>query len=437
MREPLQRPLGPAIAFGAPAHSTYRRGAGINRAEFRLLPCLSGSLFASATLRATYGGPDRLAGSIALGVVFGFSLLGLLISMLTRRHSAPWRGTAIGFAWSALIAICFGGLLQTWSRAGLYQMCQLLLVFCLFAFTSALPWNRTSVSSFAAGFCVTLLVLGTAVRPFEDMNMNNVGAMSFVGFTIGALGFLATNTRSIRGAFLALASPFGAWVVLSQARASWVAAMVFVATFAIYPFLHRPSRFIAWFSIFVAFLMVLTYLSIADARQMSSVTIGLERINDELTGKSLNTRGEAWEPVVRYIAAHPWTGGGLGVSRYSITTDRFGFSSHSAYLDIGLQTGIPGIVALFLVLLAIGLGLAKTTGETHLGRIGCALLMAVVISEGFESSLISGMLPVSVSYWAVLGLCLSLHLRRVDPASSDDVSPRGGLCSSSPERIPL
>jgi len=391
----------------------WREGVDKDRA-LRLVPWLAGLLLALATLKCTYLESTWWMGQLALGTVFGLASAGLALQTLLKNRLPTWRGTAIGLAWALLVMVYLGGLCHSYGLDGLYKMAQLLSVFCLFAFVSSLSWTPALVRWFAAGFTMTLLACwGTAayLESTVPANANGIGILAILGFSASVLGFLSGKGRFARVFFFALIALFVLLLVYSRSRSCWLAFCVFAASYVLYaPLLRRRLFYAMWFAGLVAVLGFFVYISVVQSRKESALERQLMWINEALLEKRFETREGVWTPLVDVIRAHPLTGMGLGWTREVI--EESGSSAHSVYMQLGIQVGLPGIAAFLLLLYTIGSGLAKPTADVRYGRLGCALLLAMVVHEGFEIVLTDNMLPFGVCFWTLFGLCMSLHLRQ-------------------------
>lgn len=387
-------------------------------------PYIVGGILATATIKGSYVPEPTWVGHITLGVVFGLAIIQLVV-MLCKGHPPAWRSLGIGFGWLALLAIFTLGMVNGRDFAALYKFTQLSLVFCLFAAAGTLRWNGNAVRRYALTYSLVLLVLWVAIslkwpeyrRILFPANPNGVGIFSFLGIITCIMGFTATNNWNYRLLFLGLLSVFLGTLILSFSRASWLAGCVFVASYILYArFLRYHFFYALWFAAWIMFIALFIFINVSKAREITALEQAITNINDALVDKRMSTREEAWTPCVDTITEHPWMGMGLGWT--SQLPGQQDLSAHSNYLQIGVQTGVPGIIAFVLLLYAIGYALTKPSGEIQFGRIGCALLLAMMVHEGFEIVLTDNMLPFGASVWTLLGLCLSLHFRENNHAAT-------------------
>ena len=382
-----------------------------------VLSCVAGLLLAMATLKASGLSLPWTVGSVALNAVFGLVVVGLIISLLNGR-SPGWRGTGISIAWAGLIGFYGVGLLNSGNLFGLYRLVQVVLVFGVLLFTSSLRCSVASVHRFALVFGATVTVLWFAVVAFVGRqpgsilpcNANVAGLLSFTVVAVCTLGFVTGRSLFWRVIALAPAVPFAALLVMSRSRGIWMATALFCIVYLTYAlFLRRRPIYTLCFVGMLASLTLFTYITVAQARSELAVEATLARVNESLTEKRLETRAGVWTPAIDAIWKHPWLGLGTGTQLGDVAETVL--SAHSTYLEVGLQTGIPGMIAFVLVLYTIGYGLTKPTSEIRFGRFGCSLLLAVALQDGLASSLLGNSLPITVTVWGLWGLCLGLHLR--------------------------
>ncbi len=149
------------------------------------------------------------------------------------------------------------------------------------------------------------------------------------------------------------------------------------------------------------------------------------------TGGTLIERQDMWAQAVLLIRQFPLVGIGLGayprvapyVSPYSPSHPGLvAPHAHNVFLQVGLDTGIPGLAA-FIVLLIAALWAAWRSYWAGIERhLAIALLAAlgVVIAHGFGDTIVWGTAKSSLVLWILL--CLALGLDRVSAAAE---SPGG------------
>ncbi len=380
---------------------------------------LFGVLLALSTLKCNLVSvPAWWLGQAALGTVFALSLAGLLASVCLWGHYPAWRKSAIGYAWGMLIAIYLVGMMHGLPESMYYKILQLILVFALFAYASSCFWNSKAVCFFAASYSLALaaawmpLAILTSGSPLRlPTNSNAIGYLSLMQLSICFLGYAVNKARLSRAFFIILGVYYVTLWLTSYSRAAWMAGAVFTGSYLALSYL--PGRRV-WLNIgFICALAVIGIsirMNTSRWREKLSIEQEVTDVNSAIVDKPMTSREKVWMPVINILGEHPWMGMGVGESRQDLVADAQ--PSHSGYFDIGIQTGIPGMVAFLLVLYSIGYACCRATADRRYGCIGCALLLAITLHEGYETTLLENILPIGVTVWMMLGLCLNLHLRQ-------------------------
>ena len=164
----------------------------------------------------------------------------------------------------------------------------------------------------------------------------------------------------------------------------------------------------AWFFALVAVVGVAVYVNTVTTRTFLGTEQLLADASANTIGKGYLTRQQVWTPVVGAIAEHPLTGLGLGWQESDLSG--IALSTHSQYLQVALQTGLPGMGALLLLLYVIGRVLILRPPNDAYGRIGLALLSGLVVQQGFEVSLTENTMAFGGVAWVLLGVCMRAQL---------------------------
>jgi O-antigen ligase len=125
---------------------------------------------------------------------------------------------------------------------------------------------------------------------------------------------------------------------------------------------------------------------------------GTGMVDRILTLQDTETAGQSrfviWQPAWDLFLQHPWTGIGLGSYFLAIPPTLHiddlsaGFYVHNDYLQIALETGIPGFILLLLILLATLFRLIKSlrlTRNNHPQRLHFLALFAALLTLAIHS----------------------------------------------------
>ena len=121
-----------------------------------------------------------------------------------------------------------------------------------------------------------------------------------------------------------------------------------------------------------------------------------------------------WQPAWELFLQHPWTGTGLGVYFLAIPPllhvddHSAGFYVHNDYLQIALETGIPGFILLFLILLATLTRLINTLRVAqidHTQRMHFVALFAALLTLAIHSFFTYNLYVIPIMF--IAGLLLA------------------------------
>jgi len=223
-----------------------------------------------------------------------------------------------------------------------------------------LNWRRSYLATALLGMAMSTLLLAIGFFPYGD----RLGMGSIDGVTIGnpinigvpcALIFLLTMAEGGKRlllhnrTILRIACSVGSGVILllSTSRGSWLVAIVGVLLLAILDSSSRKPILKALLVLAaVAFLIAAT----PSGKSISHYFEKTTNSDNSLTART-DGRYEQWESFPRAFAMSPLWGFGPGSSR--ITSLRFSGENiiyHSLYLQIGIETGLLGLVLVFYLL---------------------------------------------------------------------------------------
>jgi O-antigen ligase len=221
-------------------------------------------------------------------------------------------------------------------------------------------------------------------------NPGDLGA----SLVLPALVAQARLARGLRPWPLAAALICGLGVIATQTLAATLALAVGTALLWV-PRLGRPQRWIAAAALALA---LLAPLGFAGVRERVA-----EKVGDVAHGDwnaLLSGRLDGWRAATWMLAAHPWTGVGVGAYRAEFVETKTALlargveffeqqpfpvfaNAHSDPLEAAAETGAAGLVALGWLLASLASRL-RSTGEadTPLALAGCAAL-ALLALTGF------------------------------------------------------
>lgn len=206
----------------------------------------------------------------------------------------------------------------------------------------------------------------------------------------------ATNVATIISGVLLLA--------VTSSRSSWIAAIVSLAVYVAWPFLSRNK-----FRYYMLFLLVIVAAVGGTAVYVLAIDsawgVQLNELLIQLTGRRLfSGRNLFWGDLLNAIQASPLTGHGAGALAENFTA--YSWSSHNLYLQVMLQVGLVGLVALFLFF-GVVWQLLWAGRRQHTVRLTAAFLVGIMLREVFEVSMIQNNLQTGVFAWLIVAAGLS------------------------------
>jgi len=244
-------------------------------------------------------------------------------------------------------------------------------------------------------------------------------------------------TAHIGSTVLVMASVviLGTLLVLSQSRSAWIGTLTGIIALVALWGLTAASRRLRAITM-AAVLMCITAVLVAG------LTIGAHRLETwwdsaVLTGVettfagsiSLSGRIEIWRGALSVIQDFPFTGCGLGSFRYVVWPryPLYGIAqgsdiahAHNIFLQVALDTGLPGLVAYLAILLCSGTMAWQVACRSRTYRsMSLGLLSGLVALHvyGLTDTLAPGS-KTALLFWTALGL-LTL-LSRTLPKPADD-----------------
>jgi len=344
----------------------------------------------------------------------GLFLLGVAIMLMVGRPlSDPWPLVRLPIALALLLGWC--ALSTSWSVAPDVATRRLLLTVIVIwlCFRTVDQLGHRLAMDVVLYVCIGLLFANlAAVALFADAVHHNQGVLkddSIVGAWRGILP--EKNGAGLLSAITVLLLLFGAgrlrfWVRIglilaavaflagSHSKTSMAFAGVAALCGAAFLLCERRFRLL----LVPALMIGLPVLAYAAAAYLPAYLQRLGSSLDAFTG-----RIQIWRIMADYIAAHSWTGAGFAsVWNVGPESPIYSYSNvpwvtkavaegHNGYLDIWMQTGLPGLVLAVVALFVLPLGkiLVSRAVTGARGGLQLALLLFALGHNFMESSILS------------------------------------------------
>lgn len=374
------------------------------------------------SVAAAFDAPKRLLVALAVGVATIAALVG----------ASPWRSArsmsrVAGVAWAAAAACVLWSVLASWRAAtpdAAFDQLRWMLLLCTAAVVGASPamrgharrhvamaaliavlgnalWSLSQVAGFGPEFTIA----GTGGRFDTGALLGNEGYVSLACALLAtATCMFAATASAHRGARLlaiAVAALLVATMLANQQRTSLIAWLLATAVLLLAH--HRPAWVRATVSAVAAVFLVGVVALMSFWRPTSGpAPFDAERIAqlEQVT----TYRVGAWAAALQMIETRPWFGYGPGsyarqsqVHRHAVEsawrqrlsvppTATMFTQAHQDYLQLGAECGLPALVAVLILMLALGHGLLDlmTRSEAAI-RTEASILLAVLVTGAISA----------------------------------------------------
>ena len=272
-------------------------------------------------------------------------------------------------------------------------------------------------------------LLALPESPEGGINANQLaGAMVFylplaLAWLLGTLRFAKPAGRATRviaramGGLAGVAAA-GGLLVLTQSRSGWIGGALGVLALLFLWGLSsncRWGRRIAWGLLAVTLVAGGVVAAAIDPAQLSGLWETPGGVSTDVGNLSLASRVEIWSRALYAVQDFPFTGCGLGTFRQVVWVLYPPFTllpgsdfahAHNIFLQVAVDTGIPGLVA-YLALLgiagAVGWRVAKDDPRSRPLALGLVAGLIALHTYGLTDALAPGSKP-GVILWCALGL---------------------------------
>jgi O-antigen ligase len=201
-------------------------------------------------------------------------------------------------------------------------------------------------------------------------------------------------------------------------RTFWLAAAAEITIFALFSMRYWNSRFRAASMLavgaLVAALALFQVFTASESRiALAAPGTGVWEFLSE------DPRGDLWRFATSRIAEHPWIGEGLGkwTSREAFVAhfnDPLLMHAHNTFLNRALETGLPGLLALLLLLCQVAVAFRRVArssdpGIAAIGAAGLALVAGVVAKNLTDDFFVR---QNALLFWSIVGAGLGAAAAR-------------------------
>lgn len=329
-----------------------------------------------------------------------------------KRQPALWGSVLLLLAWS--------GLSLVWSAAEspgreVKRLVYILVFLLTFPLLAQLGLARIRQLLLVGSALLAIAALISIIHFYGVMGMPMLARLEGIGeishpilgtYVIGSavlfLLYEPPRERGLQLLWLAALACMGAFAVLSQSRGAILALAI---TVVIAPLWFR-DRHSLLFSILAVVATGLAFYCVYDL----------------IAQRGSSYRPEIFHAVVDMIAAHPWTGLGLGAA-YDVTAAGMRFDhSHNMFTHVAVEMGLPGMLLWILVWLYT-LGEIVRARGTLFGKILLGFWVYSTLAMQFDAASLTGT-PRAEWFisWLPVGLAMLLPWGRAENDACGKIS---------------
>ena len=222
-------------------------------------------------------------------------------------------------------------------------------------------------------YCIIILFL---------VNSNSkVKYIYSIGIVLSFILILASETRSVLIALLFFAFTYYAWNLIIKSKLSFIVYFLImnILTLSIL-FIYPKVPSFKYFNEFESFMIANTGKSIMSGRQV------------------------IWDALQKKAVEFPLFGHGTGIQNHQISA--LDQSSHNLYLQVVIQNGYLGLASFMFLLFSVWLIFWNGRRNKNV-RIVASALIATIIYQSFEITLIQNALSIGIIQWAIIGIGIS------------------------------
>lgn len=268
-----------------------------------------------------------------------------------------------------------------------------------------IAWTEFQMKIFSFMFFVSFPILLIISFVISDvLNTNSIGAYSyFLAFfpLLYMVGYSKTLKRSQIAMIFILA---GILILASDSRSIFLSIGFSILTYFGWRFLSRNKiLFYIYFFAVVGFGYWFTFIypKIYTWNSFHKINELSLRFSDKplLTG-----RERIWERLANYIAQKPFFGYGSSTLPGDFASSNL--SAHNTYLQVGLQTGIIGILLLLLFFFFIWKSLWNARQDSKI-VLASSFFIGIIVYQLFEVNLTQSNFGLGLIQWTIIGFLLS------------------------------
>ncbi len=268
-----------------------------------------------------------------------------------------------------------------------------------------IDWSRNQIRYFSVLYFISMPILFIMSFVITDLvNRNTIGSYAFF-LTFFPLLYMIGYSKNLKRTSILFVFILSSIVIFSvDSRSIFISILFVFFTYFVWNFItKRKFLFNLYFLLVAAFGYWFTFIypKIYTWNNFHK----LNELSLKFADKPLLTgRERIWERLIGYIERKPLLGYGSSTlpSDFTSTT----LSAHNTYIQIGLQTGIIGIILLALVFFTFWKTSWKNRHDKKVA-LSASFLIGIIIYQLFEVNLTQSNFGLGLVQWMLIGFLLS------------------------------
>lgn len=344
-------------------------------------------------------------------VLLGLSALMILVSLAERREPLDAGLLAFGVAMICYLVVCWVG--NGGSAAS--RLMQYALMVLLLVAISRYRWRSSDIHQLNLVFMALMiasalywLVSGRATNYYTSFygHSNGFANVIICAVVIKAMDVMAAGRR-VRAGDVAYLTLCLVLLAFANSRSAMFSVLTIVLAFFLFWRLGKKGDICRYaVLLFGAVTAVILVFSIVyPSLYGTQLGFRLELLSREYLNKNFfSGREVVWRAVLEALEGNEVFG--LGLSMEPSMIYNTSISSHNLYLQTILQSGVVGLAFVLGLLLLVVVRLSKS--NLLVCYLGIALVLGLLVHEGFEVTLTQNNFSYGIAYWMLLGVALSM-----------------------------
>lgn len=286
------------------------------------------------------------------------------------------------------------------------QLAYLMVIYVIYS----ISWTRFQIKFLSMAYFVTTPILLALIFVLPGvLNTNTIGSFAFY-LSFFPLLFLAGYAKGLRKTSMLLV--FGMTILIiyaSDTRSILLSAGFGFMTFILWKLITKYKvLYYTYFALIILFnyFIIVVYPNLYKWEHFYTVN----DLSLQLTGKPIMTgRNTIWAQILDLIEKNLWFGHGSNVIPEDFLSTSL--SAHNLYLQIGLQSGLIGILLLLFFFFTIWKTLWKNKKDPRV-MISSCFFISIIVHQTFEVTLTQNQFSIGLLQWMIVGFGLAFALNK-------------------------